>query len=205
MTGKSKDVRSFGAMPDGADVTNAEKKKRVLELFDFEPPPAQRGGSAGSRVEGREWATEMRELLTTQGFIVETAIAKSSEGERLDGNASERISYKMLRFKRSPLTRGRSLVVALNSAFEKYGNAQISELREQASYLNGLDDGCDHHPFAARSLRRVHARRARVVMTDDICIYCKQRGPMTREHVLPKALGGTRPVGHVDDVARVES
>lgn len=93
------------------------KKKRVLELFEFEPPPGQRGGSAGNRVEGREWATEMREFLTTDGFVVETAIAKSTGGEHIDGNASERVSYKMLRFKRSPLARGRTLVVALNCAF----------------------------------------------------------------------------------------
>jgi hypothetical protein len=119
---------------------SAEKKKRVLELFELEPAPTQKGASAGSRQEGREWATEIRELLTTEGFVVETGIGKSTDGQRLDGNASERLSYRMLRFKRSPLTRNRTLVIALNRAFEKYDNAQLSELREQASYLNGLDD-----------------------------------------------------------------
>lgn len=118
----------------------ADRKKRILEQFAYEPPPTQAGANAGSRGEGREWACEMRELLAADGFVIETAIGKSSTGDRLDGNASERLSYKMIRFKRSPLARNQTLVIALNKAFETYDNAQLSELREQAAYLNGLDD-----------------------------------------------------------------
>lgn len=82
----------------------------------------------------------MKELLARRGFLIETAVAKSSDSRKLDGNASERVSYKMLRFKRHPLNRVRTLVVALNTAFEKYDNPQIGELREQAAFLNGLDE-----------------------------------------------------------------
>ncbi|MBK6923152.1 MAG: hypothetical protein IPH07_37535 [Deltaproteobacteria bacterium] len=121
-------------------MTSDDRLKKVLAQFEFEPTPTQAGETAGSRsAEGREFGEEMRKLLARPGFVIETAVAKSSDGRRLDGNASERVSYKMLRFKRHPLNRNRTLVVALNVAFEKYDNPQLGELREQAAFLNGLD------------------------------------------------------------------
>lgn len=115
---------------------------QVLELFRWEPAPSQAGANAGTRTEGVEFARKMRALLLPPGdteIVVETALGKSSKGEKLDGNASERVSHKMLRFKRNPFLQDHLLVVAMNCAFQKYNNAQIVEIRDNASWLNGLD------------------------------------------------------------------
>ena len=84
----------------------------------------------------------MRLLLVAPGYEVVTAVAKSSDGKKVDGSATaqERIAYKMLRFKRDPLKRKKTFVVALNHAFEKYTNPVCMELNNQASYLNGVDN-----------------------------------------------------------------
>jgi hypothetical protein len=122
------------------DMTRDERKKAVLELWDTEPEPSKSGENVGTRShEGVDFQRRMVALLSCEGVEVDTALAKSSDGQKLDGNASERITYKMLRFKKNPLNRDRVLVIALNSAFENYDNPQLTELREQAGYLNGID------------------------------------------------------------------
>jgi hypothetical protein len=121
-------------------MTPQERRKQAKAAFQTDPAPTKRGGSAGTRAqEGLLFQSTLRDLLARPGFVIETALGKSSDGNKLDGNASERISYKMLRFKRNPLNRSRTLVLALNAAFEKYDNPQIHEFKEQAGYLNGLD------------------------------------------------------------------
>ena len=136
-----------------------ERKNAVLALYKKELVPMAKGGSAGSRNEGKEFKEEMRKLLASPGFEIESAIGKSSDGKSLDGNAVERTSYKMLRFKKNPMRQKKMLVIAFNSAFESYSNPQIGELREQASYLNGLDD-------RAQILLLVSARDYKNYLTD---------------------------------------
>jgi hypothetical protein len=120
-----------------------EKLDHILRLYRQEPPPVKAGSNAGLRKEGMQFASEMREALRpidpNNKIVIETVLAKSSNKDRLDGNASERISFKMLRFKRNPFMQDHLLVIAMNHAFETYENLQISEIREQASWLNAID------------------------------------------------------------------
>ena len=129
---------------DGADLfcksldSMSNQLAAVLEVYEYEPGPTQRGSNAGDRgSEGLNFKAQMRTLLKRDRHIIETACGKSSNGVTLDGNASERISFKMLRFKRDPRTRD-TLVIALNAAFSRYANAVLPELRSQAAYLNKI-------------------------------------------------------------------
>ena len=114
----------------------------ALRLWAWEPPPTRAGENAGTRVEGRKFAAEMRRWLARPNHVVVTSLGKSSNNQRVDGNAAERASFKMLRFKMNPLNRDRTLVVAFNCVFEKFASRAARELLMQAAYLNGLN------PFA---------------------------------------------------------
>jgi len=126
----------------GREEVALQARDEALRLWAWEPSPTRAGENAGTRTEGRRFATEMRTWLARPGYVVVTALGKSSNGTRVDGNAHvERVTFKMLRFKMNPLNRDRTLVVALNCAFTRYRSA-ARELQIQAAYLNGLS------PFA---------------------------------------------------------
>jgi hypothetical protein len=65
------------------DTTEADKRKRVLELFEAEPAPPQPDGNAGTRSEGKGWASEMRELP----FFGKKALTMKRQ-RSFDGNRS---------------------------------------------------------------------------------------------------------------------
>lgn len=116
---------------------------KVLELYEFEPAPIEAGANAGTRTEGVAFARQMRALLAPDNpgsaIVVETQIGKSSNAKRLDGNAHQRVAYKMVRFKRNPLMQDHLLVVAFNAAFERYRSPCLAELQQQAAWLNAID------------------------------------------------------------------
>lgn len=115
----------------------------ILKWHRWEPAPSKKNANAGSRKEGIRFRKVMIQLLTPptsgHGIVIETALGKSSNGRKLDGNASERVTHKMLKFKRNPFLQDCLLIVAMNCAFEKYDNVQLGELREHAAWLNGLE------------------------------------------------------------------
>jgi hypothetical protein len=119
------------------------KLDQILEWYYWEPPPSKRNANAGSRREGTVFKKNMVQLLTPEtpghGIIIDTALGKSSDGKKLDGNASERVTHKMMKFKRNPFFQDCLLVISMNCAFEKYENRLLGELREHAAWLNGLE------------------------------------------------------------------
>ena len=119
-------------------LTLQKRIEEVRELYNKEAEPIQSGASAGSRKEGMEWKNKMTSLLSDKDFVIKTVTAKSSDNKKIDGNASERTSYYIMRFKQNPLMRGKTLVIAFNCAFEKYENGIVEDLREQVGLLNGL-------------------------------------------------------------------
>ena len=58
----------------------------ALKLYRWKPGPIERGGSAGSRDEGVYFRDKMRPLIAVARphALVETSIAKSSGGERVE-------------------------------------------------------------------------------------------------------------------------
>jgi hypothetical protein len=113
----------------------------VIRVYKYEPAPIQKDTAAGHRChEGTAFRDNMQRLLKRPDVEVVTAVGKSTNGIRLDGNAIERVSYKMLRFK-TRAVQGKTLVVAFNHAFASYDNTLIDELRAHAEYLNKLPGG----------------------------------------------------------------
>lgn len=122
----------------------AELKTRRTEakkLYAFEPDGTKKGESAGSRTEGRDFKREMGKHLRHPGYEIHTAIGKSSNRQRLDGNAHERLAFKMLSFKTNPLQDDLTLVVALNHAFATYAPHFFGEIVSMASSMNARGGG----------------------------------------------------------------
>lgn len=116
----------------------AQRAEEAVRLYYYEPPPIKPGGCAGTRTEGVDWGSEMKRWLDVHPRdVVVTVLGKSTDGLRLDGNAHERVAYKMLRVARH-LTRKAPqprLVVAFNVAFRKYENSIWAELEGQRRWL----------------------------------------------------------------------
>ncbi len=83
----------------------------------------------------------MVKLLEYPGYEIHTAIGKSSNQKRLDGNAHERLAFKMLSFKTSTLQDDLTLVVALNHAFAKFSPHFYGEIVGMAAGMNARGGG----------------------------------------------------------------
>ena len=78
----------------------------------------------------------MKQHLAHPGYEIHTAIGKSSNKQALDGNAHERLAFKMLSFKTSALYDDLTLVVALNHAFATYAPHFFAEIVGMAAGMN---------------------------------------------------------------------
>lgn len=128
-----------------------KKVKEALALFNTIPKPTEAGTPAGSRREGVKWQKAMREILGhSESHFVVTSIGKSSNDEEIDGNAVDRMSYKLVRYARAAAP-GTALVVAVNAAFEKFDSPEWAEILAQIDWLRAKASSATIHVLASEA------------------------------------------------------
>lgn len=115
-----------------------ERTNKVLDLFLYEPDDTIEGSCAGKRHSGQDFKKEMKALLNVPGTEIITAIGKSTDKQHVDGNAIERLSFKINRFIQNPANKNRCLAIDVNIAFQRYKSRSWAEIMNQVAFFKTM-------------------------------------------------------------------